>query len=100
MYAGLIVEQATVRELFRDPLHPYTRGLLASIPGGAPGQRLQAIEGAVPALDRLPPGCAFAPRCPARFGPCDKIVPMPLRVTPDRSVRCHLHDAVHRHVVS
>ncbi len=75
MYAGRIVEEAPVRELFRDPRHPYTRGLLASIPGGAPGAKLQAIQGTVPPLGKLPPGCSFAPRCPYRFEPCDKAVP-------------------------
>jgi peptide/nickel transport system ATP-binding protein len=75
MYAGRIVEEAPVRELFRDPRHPYTRGLLASIPGGARGTRLQAIQGTVPPLGQLPPGCSFAPRCPSRFEPCDKAVP-------------------------
>ena len=75
MYAGRIVEQAPVRDLFRDPRHPYTRGLLASIPGGAPGTRLQAIHGTVPPLGQLPPGCAFSPRCPNRVEPCDKAVP-------------------------
>jgi oligopeptide/dipeptide ABC transporter ATP-binding protein len=75
MYAGRIVEQAPVRDLFRDPRHPYTRGLLASTPGGAPGTRLQAIPGTVPPLGKLPPGCPFSPRCPNRFEPCDKAVP-------------------------
>ena len=75
MYAGRIVEESSVRQLFRDPRHPYTRGLLGSIPGGARGTRLQAIQGTVPPLGRLPPGCAFAPRCPHRFEPCDKAVP-------------------------
>jgi oligopeptide/dipeptide ABC transporter ATP-binding protein len=71
MYAGRIVEESPVRELFRDPRHPYTRGLLGSMPGGARGARLQAIHGTVPPLGQLPPGCAFAPRCPHRFEPCD-----------------------------
>ena len=75
MYAGRIVEEAPVRELFRDPRHPYTRGLLGSIPGGAHGGRLQAIPGTVPPLSSLPPGCLFAPRCASRFEPCDKAVP-------------------------
>ena len=75
MYAGRIVEEAPVRELFHDPRHPYTRGLLASIPGGAHGGRLQAIPGTVPPLNRLPPGCSFAPRCASRFEPCDTAVP-------------------------
>ena len=71
MYAGRIVEEAPVRDLFRDPRHPYTRGLLGSIPGGRPGSRLQAIHGTVPPIGHLPPGCAFAPRCPHRFEPCE-----------------------------
>jgi len=75
MYAGRIVEEAPVRELFRDLRHPYTRGLLASVPGGSHGSKLQAIPGTVPPLGHLPPGCAFAPRCPNRFEPCDVAVP-------------------------
>ena len=56
MYAGRIVEEAPVRLLFQDPKHPYTRGLMASMPGGAPGTRLQAIQGTVPPLGQLPAG--------------------------------------------
>ena len=70
MYAGRIVEQTDARTLFADPRHPYTRGLLASIPGGEPGSRLRAIQGTVPPLGSLPPGCSFEPRCPDRFEPC------------------------------
>jgi len=75
MYAGRIVEEAAVRTLFADPKHPYTRGLMASIPGGAPGTRLRAIQGTVPPLGELPPGCSFTPRCPNRFEPCPKAFP-------------------------
>ena len=75
MYAGGNVETGPVRELFQDPRHPYTRGLLGSIPGGLRGKRLQAIPGTVPAIGHLPPGCAFAPRCADRFEPCGKAVP-------------------------
>jgi ABC-type dipeptide/oligopeptide/nickel transport system ATPase component len=57
MYAGRIVEEGVVRDIFRAPKHPYTRGLLASMPGGAPGARLRAIEGTVPMLGALPSGC-------------------------------------------
>ena len=65
MYAGRIVETATARDLYKHPMHPYTRGLLASIPRlDAPaGQKLRPIEGQPPDLARLPQGCAFAPRC-------------------------------------
>jgi oligopeptide/dipeptide ABC transporter ATP-binding protein len=75
MYAGRIVEEAPVKALFADPKHPYTQGLMASIPGGAPGTRLRAIQGTVPPLGDLPPGCSFTPRCPNRFDPCPKAHP-------------------------
>ena len=75
MYAGRIVEEAPVNDLFANPKHPYTRGLMASIPGGAPGTRLQAIQGSVPPLGELPSGCSFTPRCPNRFEPCPKAFP-------------------------
>ena len=75
MYAGRIVEEAPVRQLFHNPRHPYTQALLASMPGGRRGGRLTAIQGTVPPLGHLPPGCTFAPRCPKRFDPCDKAVP-------------------------
>src|SRR6266545_6437370 len=75
MYAGRIVETGPVRAIFRQPAHPYTRGLLASMPGGTPGRRLRAIEGSVPLLGALPPGCAFNPRCPDRFEPCTSAPP-------------------------
>mgnify|MGYP000554208239 CR=1 FL=1 len=86
MYAGRIVEESPVRELFRDPRHPYTKGLLASLPGGAHGARLQAIHGTVPPLGHLPPGCAFAPRCPYRFEACD-IAPPGVTVMDTRGAR-------------
>jgi peptide/nickel transport system ATP-binding protein len=69
MYAGRKVEEATVGELFARPLHPYTRGLMNSIPRRA-AARLQEIPGMVPALSNLPPGCAFAPRCPQASAKC------------------------------
>jgi oligopeptide/dipeptide ABC transporter ATP-binding protein len=75
MYAGRIVEQGSAHEIFHDPRHPYTKGLLASIPGGTERGRLHAIPGAVPALGDMPPGCPFHPRCDRRFEPCDKAVP-------------------------
>ena len=91
MYAGRIVEEGTVRSIFRDPSHPYTRGLLASMPGGAPGARLRAIEGSVPVLGAVPPGCAFNPRCPDRFDPCTLSPPPEYRVGPGHEARCYLH---------
>ena len=90
MYAGRIVEQAEVGRLFRDPAHPYTRGLLGSMPGRAKGGRLQAIDGTVPRLGGIPDGCAFAPRCANRFEPCGE-VPALATVDGGSAVRCFLH---------
>ncbi|HKH73525.1 MAG TPA: ABC transporter ATP-binding protein [Vicinamibacterales bacterium] len=91
MYAGRIVEHAPVKDLFESPKHPYTRGLLASIPGGAPGARLRAIQGTVPPLGSLPPGCSFAPRCPSRFEPCPTAHPGDTLLENGRTVKCYLH---------
>ena len=67
MYGGRIVETGTLREVVGKPAHPYTRGLLSStVHGARRGERLEAIPGAPPRLDRLPQGCAFAPRCSSR----------------------------------
>jgi oligopeptide/dipeptide ABC transporter ATP-binding protein len=93
MYAGRIVEEGPVRAIFRDAKHPYTRGLLASIPGGTPGARLRAIQGSVPDISALPRGCAFAPRCPDRFDRCDTTPPGRTDLGDDRSVRCYLYGA-------
>jgi len=82
MYAGRKVEEADVRRIFRTPLHPYTRGLLASVPRlaimsgrGEREERLTEIEGIVPPLYNLPPGCAFAPRCPLADDRCRSAAP-------------------------
>ena len=87
MYAGQIVEQGTVRDVLRHPSHPYTQGLLASVvrEGGAD---IQAIPGAPPDLRRPPPGCAFAPRCPAAIQPCTAAIPAERAVAPGRTARC------------
>ena len=92
MYAGRIVEFGPVREIFREPKHPYTRGLLASLPTGKPGTRLSAIDGTVPILGALPPGCAFNPRCPERFDRCTTAPPPDYDVGPGRTAKCYLHD--------
>ncbi len=93
MYAGRIVEEAPVRTLFRDPKHPYTRGLLASLPGQQ-GTRLKAIEGTVPRLGHIPAGCAFAPRCPNRFEPCGELPALVPGTDGGQPVRCFLHHGV------
>ena len=88
MYAGRIVEAGGAADVLSAPSHPYTRGLLASRPGGEPGSRLQAIPGTVPSLAGLPPGCAFAPRCAERVEACDARRPGVTVVAPGREVRC------------
>jgi oligopeptide/dipeptide ABC transporter ATP-binding protein len=71
MYAGRVVEQGTVHDVLLQPKHPYTEGLLASIPSkGSRGKRLNVIRGTVPNPFNMPQGCNFAPRCPYRFEPC------------------------------
>ena len=93
MYAGRLVETGPVRAILRSPQHPYTRGLLASMPGRtrARGTRLQAIEGTVPLLGRLPAGCAFNPRCPDRFAPCTGSPPPDYAVGPEQTAKCYLY---------
>jgi oligopeptide/dipeptide ABC transporter ATP-binding protein len=92
MYAGRIVEHGPVRAIFREPQHPYTRGLLASMPGAVRGRRLRAIEGTVPILGAFPAGCAFHPRCPDRFDPCAAAPPPEYAVGAEHGARCYLHD--------
>ena len=89
MYAGRIVEVGTTSQIFGEPVHPYTRALLASIPGAQPGHRLQAIPGNVPALGATPEGCGFSPRCPHRFDACLVSPPM-VEVGPSHDARCYL----------
>jgi oligopeptide/dipeptide ABC transporter ATP-binding protein len=73
MYAGRPVEIGTRDQVFREPRHPYAWGLLESIPRpDVRVERLQPIEGSPPSLIHVPPGCAFHPRCPHRFEPCDR----------------------------
>jgi peptide/nickel transport system ATP-binding protein len=95
MYAGRIVESAPVRELFAHPRHPYTRGLLESIPkigsrreAGEPARRLPTIEGMVPDLRHLPPGCRFADRCPMVIPECTTAEPELLAAGAGRLSRC------------
>jgi peptide/nickel transport system ATP-binding protein len=93
MYAGGVVEQAAVIELFDQPLHPYTQGLMGSIPSVAAQlgqQHLAAIPGVVPSLLALPAGCKFSDRCPHVFDRC-QVEPDLLRYGEGRLVRCWLY---------
>jgi len=92
MYAGLIVEAATTKDLYREPLHPYTRGLLACRPRlDSAGSRLSQIAGQVPDQTRLPRGCSFQDRCPECFSPCREKAPELVEVSPGHLVRCWRH---------
>ncbi len=91
MYAGRKVEEAAVAKLFSDPCHPYTKGLLHSVPtlGANRHVRLNEISGSVPRLDSLPPGCSFAPRCARKVSLCEGVVPVLERLAAGSLVACH-----------
>jgi oligopeptide/dipeptide ABC transporter ATP-binding protein len=92
MYAGKIVEQGTVRDLFRAPKHPYTQALLGSMPKLGSKEPLYAIPGQPPNLARLPSGCAFHPRCAYVMPRCKTQEPEDRRLAPDWTARCWLLD--------
>jgi peptide/nickel transport system ATP-binding protein len=93
MYTGRVVEEATVLDLFANPAHPYTRGLLRSLPGAATegARRLPTIKGMVPPISSLPPGCKFNPRCSDVMDVCLGREPALMEVGPRHSARCYLH---------
>jgi peptide/nickel transport system ATP-binding protein len=94
MYAGRIVEQGPVDAVLAAPLHPYTRGLIGSLPGGTPGATLDQIPGLPPSPMSLPPGCAFAPRCPRADAAC-ATAPAAVSHPGGRETRCwHPHAAL------
>ncbi|MBT6501359.1 MAG: ABC transporter ATP-binding protein [Deltaproteobacteria bacterium] len=91
MYAGKIVELASATDIFNRPLHPYTEGLMSSIPGeGKPGDKLETIKGIVPNLIAPPPGCRFHPRCPIAEPVCSRKSPTLTEDQTGHSVACHL----------
>ena len=93
MYGGQIVERAPVRELFRDPRHPYTRGLLEAMPRlGRQRDRLAVIPGTVPPPTHWPSGCRFRDRCAYAWQRCADEAPPQYKVTDDHGARCHLVD--------
>jgi len=102
MYAGRIVEHTDVNTLFENPMHPYTQGLIGSIPVlGEVREALDVIPGNVPNLVNLPPGCRFAPRCRAReqYGLeiCTKIEPDLFSAEQAHTVRCWLYQDYENH---
>jgi peptide/nickel transport system ATP-binding protein len=92
MYAGRVVERGPLETILDAPEHPYTWGLLQSIPGaeGAVTERLQPIKGAPPSLINVPSGCPFHPRCPRAFSVCPRLEPPLLESQPGHDVACHL----------
>ncbi len=95
MYAGKIVELTMTRDLFRNPMHPYTVKLLRSIPGGEKrGKSLDTIPGTVPPATSYPAGCHFSGRCPREMEGCASIYPELTERAAGHKVACHLHDAL------
>jgi len=92
MYLGRVVESAEVRRIFHHPQHPYTKGLMNSIPsiGTSKSQRLTPIEGVVPDMADIPPGCGFAPRCPSCLPVCQTAHPELQEIAPGHEVSCWL----------
>lgn len=90
MYAGKVVESAEVHELFQNPKHPYTQGLLGALPKMDSRQRLNSIDGMVPTLKDMPTGCRFAPRCPMATQRCREEQPALVDVTAGHQVRCFM----------
>jgi peptide/nickel transport system ATP-binding protein len=95
MYAGEIVEQGSLGQIMRSPVHPYARGLLAStVLGARRGARLETIPGTPPSLDKAPTGCSFAPRCSFAEARCTERLPPNVQIGTDRFARCILAECV------
>lgn len=99
MYAGTIVEEGPVERIFDEPRHPYTIGLLQSIPGfeGERGGELYTIQGTIPSITQLPTGCRFHPRCPHAIDKCRKEEPILREVVTGQQVACWLNEDVSNH---
>ena len=93
MYSGRLVEVSTVREMFTSPVHPYAAALISSLPNLQNKGVFQGIPGLAPSLLRLPPGCAFHPRCAKVMEVCKTTRPLTRMVENNRPVTCHLYDA-------
>jgi len=101
MYSGSIVEVGDIKKLFITPYHPYTKGLIGSVPiVGKKRRRLEVIKGMVPNLIYPPSGCRFHPRCNYCFEPCDSKIPKSIEVEPDYFVACHLYDPEYRELAA
>src|SRR5699024_2529057 len=93
MYAGQVVEEAPLQDIFYEPLHPYTDGLIESVPSlTGEIKELNTIKGNVPSPDALPKGCRFAPRCSKAFARCWEEKPQLKPHSDSRSVRCFLYE--------
>ena len=91
MYGGKLVEVGPVRDIFREPLHPYTQLLISSLPSLEVKGNLRGIPGTPPSLLAPPSGCVFHPRCPKVFAPCSVDIPASREIRPERWVSCHLY---------
>lgn len=92
LYAGKLAETARAKDLFSDPKHPYTQGLLGSFPSvRGPRRRLQGIPGSPPDMRNPPPGCRFHPRCPQAFATCQHELPVLREIAPEHRGACHLY---------
>lgn len=92
MYAGKLVEVASVSDIFENPLHPYTQLLIASLPSLEEKGVFRGIPGRTPSLLKPPPGCYFHPRCPKAMNHCSRLMPTSREVTTGRLVSCHLYE--------
>jgi oligopeptide/dipeptide ABC transporter ATP-binding protein len=99
MYAGALVELGSTHDIFHAPAHPYTRGLLNAIPSLMTDRQrpLRTIEGTVPSLQAVPPGCAFEPRCDSRLPECSQALPPLIEVGPGHWARCPVINPAQRH---
>ncbi|MFW9969035.1 MAG: oligopeptide/dipeptide ABC transporter ATP-binding protein, partial [Candidatus Odinarchaeota archaeon] len=99
MYSGSIVEYGDIKKLLTNPYHPYTQGLIASVPViGKKQIRLEVIPGMVPNLIYPPSGCRFHPRCKYCFDPCESIAPKQYEVDKEYFVACHLYNPEYKHL--
>lgn len=92
MYAGRVVETGAAKAVLQEPLHPYSQGLIASVPAGLSHEELRQIPGEIPDLTALPSGCSFRPRCPRAFGACAAKLPGTIDQPGGRQARCWLYD--------